>query len=252
MEIQRELNLKELFFTLLHRIWLVILCAVVAGAAFFAYTWYCVTPMYTASVSIYVNNAVSGYVGEGISASDLETSQQLVATYTNILKSDMVLDKVSEEIKEDGLNYTGPEIRKMMSAGSIEQTEMFRVYITNANPNTATTIVNTIAEIAPDEIGNIMDRSSTKIIDYAKVPKAPSSPNLMKNTALGIIGGALIAIVIITFQFLMDVRIHDELDLAQISDAPVLGVIPSFDLGKIKFGYESEAESVVDSEVKKQ
>lgn len=252
MEIQRELNLKELFFTLLHRIWLVILCAVVAGAAFFAYTWYCVTPMYTASVSIYVNNAVSGYVGEGISASDLETSQQLVATYTNILKSDMVLDKVSEEIKEDGLSYTGPEIRSMMSAGSIEQTEMFRVYITNANPNTATAIVNTIAEIAPDEIGNIMDRSSTKIIDYAKVPKEPSSPNLMKNTALGIIGGALIAIVIITFQFLMDVRIHDELDLAQISAAPVLGVIPSFDLGKIKFGYESEAESGVDSEVKKQ
>ncbi len=250
MEIQRELNLKELLFTLLHRVWLIILCAAIAGAAFFAYTWYCVTPLYSASVSIYVNNAVSDYKGDGISASDLATSQQLVTTYTNILKSDMVLDKVSDEIKEDGLSYTAGQIRAMMSAGAIEETEMFRIYITNENPTTATAIVNTIAEIAPVEISSIMDRSSTKIIDYAKVPTSPSSPNVMKNGALGVICGVLIAVGIITLQFLMDVRIHDELDLAQISDAPVLGVIPSFDLGKVKFGYESETDATADSEVK--
>lgn len=245
MEKTREIDLMQIFMALIHKIWLIVLLAAFLGIAALGYTDVCVTPMYRATISVYVNNTISGYTANGISASDLETSQKLVATYVNILKSDTVLEKVAEKLeKEHGIKLSASRIRGMLSAGAMEETEMFQVHISNPEPELAAAIVNTIAQIAPDEISNIVDRSSTKIIDYAKVPTTPFSPSYVRNVALGVLAGGAIAVVIIVLQVIMDVRIHDELDLAQISNAPVLGVIPSFDLGKVRFGYESDKSAI--------
>lgn len=243
MEKTREIDLMQIVMALVNKIWIIVLCGVFLGIAALAYTDCCITPLYRATISVYVNNTISGYAANGISASDLETSQKLVTTYVNILKSDSVLEKVAEKVeKENGIKLSASKIRGMLSAGAMGGTEVFQVHISNSDPEVAAAIVNTIALIAPSEISNIVDRSSTKIIDYAKVPGAPYTPSYVRNIAIGVILGGAIAAVIIVLQVLMDVRIHDEIDLAQISNAPVLGVIPSFDLGKIDYGYGNDEE----------
>lgn len=227
MENIKEINLSELAAALLKKAWLIVVCAIIAGGLTFAYTANFITPLYRSSVKIYVNNRQSTSQSTGITSSDLATSQRLVATYINILRSDTVLQKVANTVKENhNLDVSASSIRGMMSADALGETEVFEVYISNANPEHAAIIANAVAEVAPDEITYFVEGSSTKIVDYATPSRYHYTPNKTKNTAIGMLVGAIAAACFIVLQTLLDVRIKNEEDLAALSKAPVLGMIP--------------------------
>ena len=221
-----EIDLRELLLACLYRAWLIILCAVVAAAAVYVYTDNFVTPMYRAEVSFYVNNSsFQANPNHSISSSDLATSQRLVLTYVNIIKTDRVLEKV---VTESGMNITAAQLRGCMTAESIDETELFKVQINHADPQIAADLANAIAAVAPGELASIMEGSATRVLDMAKVPTAPYSPNMSRNVTVSALGGALLAVIIIVVQTLMDVRIKCEEDIIRVSSVPILGAIPDF------------------------
>lgn len=220
-----EIDLRELFKVLLKRAWLILLCAVIVGASVLVYTVNFVEPTYQASVTIYVNNN-SNKDTSYISSSDLAVALRLVETYVNIIQSNTVLEKV---ISETGLTLSAGQIRSMLSAKAVGETEMFRVTITSTNPQMSADIANAIAAAAPAEIAKIIEGSAAKIIDYAKVPKTQAAPNYTTNTAIGVAVGAVLAVMIVVIMHLADVRIKKEEDLLRITEAPVLGVIPDLE-----------------------
>lgn len=238
MERTFDINVKDIFKAALRKAWLIALCVVVGAVLLYVYSSNFITPKYKATVSIYVNNNVNTSAVSGITSSDLSTSQKLVKTYVNMIKSDTVLEKVAETT---GLNITAAQIRNMLTAESVENTEMFNVEITNADPLKAMTIANAVAQVAPAEIANFVEGSSTKIVDYARMPKSPVSPDNVKIAFLGGCAGLIVAMTIIFTQVMMDIRIKSEEDLKRISPAPVLGVIPDFTEsdhgGYSKYGY---------------
>ena len=118
-----ELDLRLLGGVLLKRIWIILLSAVIAGAALLVYTVNFVTPQYKADVTMYVNSN-SSINSQYISSSDLAVAKSLVETYTNIISSNTVLEKVAEET---GLGITAERIRGMLSATAVGETEMFKV-----------------------------------------------------------------------------------------------------------------------------
>lgn len=217
-----EIDLRELFNVLLKRAWIVILCAVIVGTSVLVYTVNFVTPQYKANVTIYVNNN-SGKDNTYISSADLAVALRLVSTYVNIIQSNTVLEKV---IAEAGMQLTTDQVRNMISAEVVGETEMFRVTVTTPNPQMSADLANAIATVAPDEIAAIIEGSSAKIIDYARVPKGRSSPNYTTNTIIGAFIGAVLAIIVILIQNLLDLRVRNEEELAKICSVPVLGVIP--------------------------
>lgn len=235
MEKTREINLTELLWALVRKAWLIVICTVLCGLLAYIYTANFITPLYSSSVTIYVNNIRSSTQTAGISASDLATSQRLVLTYVNILKTDTVLEKVADAADVD---LSADQLRSMITAEALDETEVFRVNISHSNPYVARDIANAIADVAPGEITNIVDGSSTKIVDRAKVAVAPYTPDRMQNTLIGALAGMVLAAVFVVLQTLLDVRIKDEEDLAQISKAPVLGMIPDLTTEiKDQYGY---------------
>lgn len=217
-----EIDLKEMLRVLLKRAWIIVLCAVIVGASVFAYTVNFVTPQYQASVTIYVNNN-SGKETAYISSSDLAVALKLVATYVNIIQSNTVLDKV---VSEAGLLLTTDQVRKMISAEAMGETEMFQVTVTTPNPQMSVDLANAIAKVAPDVIAEIIEGSTAKIIDYARLPKGQSSPNYLMSAVIGALVGAILAIAVILIQNMMDTCIHNEEELEKICAVPVLGLIP--------------------------
>lgn len=232
MDGTKEIDLRRLGNALLKRIWAIILCAVVVACAVFVYSKNFITPQYRTNISIYVNNTNKGQ-NVGISSSDLATSQRLVATYIDVLKSDLVLDQVAQQLK---LNIPASGLRGMLRAESPEGTEVLTVYVSNSDRFLAAQIANAIADVAPSAIAEIVVGSSAKIIDRAKVPAEPYSPNNAKNALAGFLIGGVIAIGGVILGVLLDVRIKDEEDLARICSAPVLGNIPDFNT-QSKSGY---------------
>ena len=229
-----EIDLKELFRALLKRAWVIALCAVLIAGMVLVYTACFVTPLYQANVMVYVNNKASS--GSGfISSSELSVALHLVNTYVNIIKSDGVLEKV---IDEADLNVTAAQIREMLTAEVVDETEMFNITITNPNPALAAQIANAVAKVAPDEISAIIEGSSPKIISYAKVPTQKASPSYTKNAIVGALVGVLLSAGTIVIRTLSDVRVKTEEDLKRIKEMPVLGLIPDLAVEANKPGRE--------------
>lgn len=237
-----EIDLQKLLLAYLRKWWLIVLSGVLAALVALLYTVNYITPMYRASVTIYVNNSRANQQIEYVSSSDLATAQKLVNTYVNIIKSDTVLTKV---VESEGLNFTPEQIRKMMSAAQLNGTEMFTVSITHADPEVAALIANAVANVAPAEISGFVEGSSTKIIDYAKVPTSRYSPSYERNTVLGGLVGVVLAVLYVTLRYLLDVRLKNADDLEQLFDIPILGQIPVFSVQDAKkkngYGYEDAA-----------
>jgi len=220
-----ELDMEKLILTFAGKWWVFLICTVLAVALSLYCTTQLITPMYEASVTIYVNNADRDQKVSYISSSNLATAQRLVNTYIYIIKSDTVLEKVADAA---GLGMTATQLRSCLHAAQKGETELFDVIITHENPEMAARIANALAEVAPGEIEGFVEGSSTKVIDYAKVPTEPSTPKLAQNLIVGAAIGILIAAAYITILFMLDVRIKDEEELVGMFDLPVLGQIPVF------------------------
>lgn len=220
-----ELEIPELLKLLWKKAWIILLCAVIVASSVLVYTANFVEPLYTASVSIYVNNN-SSQNSTAISSSDLAVALRLVNTYINILSSDRVLQAV---IEKTGAMLTVEQLRGMLSAEAMGETEMFWVNVTSTKPQEAADIANALAEIAPSQIADIIEGSYAKVIDYAKTPTHRSSPSYTKNTITGFVVGMLGAALLIVILHLTDIRIKGENDLIKAYRMPVLGKIPDMD-----------------------
>jgi len=238
-----EIDLWKMMLVLLDRWKLIVGAGVAAAVLALLFTVQFITPLYRASITVYVNNIIESETIEYVNASNLAAAQQLVNTYVNMIRSDTVLEKVSQSA---GLEYTAEDIRRMMTASQVDETEIFEVYISHPDPEEAAKIANAIANVAPDEIAYFVEGSSTKIIDYARVPDGPYTPSITRNTLLGGILGGIVAVGLVFLGYMMDVRIKDEEELALRYEFPVLGRIPNFnDTNKTKdarYGYGQDTE----------
>lgn len=217
-----ELDLKEIGLTLLKRVWAIILCAVIGGLAVLTYTVNFVAPTYKAGVTMYVNNS-SGVNGQYMSSSDLAVAQRLVETYVNIIASHTVLDKV---VDASGLEITATQLRGMLAASAVGETEMFTVSVIAPDPQMAADLANVIAEVAPAEINKIIPGSTAQVVDYARIPESRYAPSYTSSTVLGFLAGGVLAAAFMIAQQLLDNRIIKKEDLERICGVPVLGVIP--------------------------
>lgn len=240
-----EIDLQKLLMVYFSKWWLILLCGLAVACGVLLYTAKCITPLYRASVSIYVNNIRSNQQIDYLSDSNLAASQRLVNTYINIARSDRVLEKVSQELNGD---YSAADLGRMFSAAQVDETEIFTISISSPDPEEAARVANAMAEIAPEEISGLIEGSSARVIDYAKVPEFRYTPSYRKNTLLGGMVGCFLAVAYLTLVYLLDVRIRDEEDLSALVDLPVLGQIPNIDtigsVNKKKYGYETAAPKI--------
>ncbi len=222
-----EIDLLQLVSALLKKWWLIAVATVLAGVIAFGYTYLYVKPTYKASALFYVNNtsisAVSGKIS--FSATDLTAAKSLVDTYQVILGSRLCLEEV---ITKGNYNYSYAGLKGMISASSVNETEIFSVTVTALNPEEACDIANTIADVLPGKIATVMDGASVKVVDYAVVPTARSSPSYKRNTMIGMIFGFIIAAAGIVVAELLNDSVKSEAWLTNTfgSEIPLLAIVP--------------------------
>lgn len=240
---EMEIDLLALFRVLWSKALVLVLTALIAGAAAFSATFFLIKPKYEATAALYVNNSSFsfGATSFSISSSELSASNSLVTTYIFILQSRTTMEDV---IAAANLPYTYEELSKMVTAEAVSGTAAFNVTVESESPVEAELIANTIAKLLPDRIAEIVDGSSVRIVDYAIVPAHRSSPSFTKNTALGVLLGLFVSAAIVTVKYLVDEQTNDVITSADDLKAlypniPVLALIPDMRLSEKKGYYYS-------------
>ncbi|NCU26013.1 hypothetical protein EOM86_04745 [Candidatus Nomurabacteria bacterium] len=220
-----ELSLLDIVHILLKKIWIILISAAVGLVSALIITIFLITPEYTSRSQLYVNPNQSNIDQTG-TYTELQYAQKLVNSYLIILQNDLFLEQVAQD---SGLDYTTGQIRSMLSLSAINNTEIFEVKISAPEPQHAQTLVNTIVALAPEEILRIRELDTVKVVTPATLPKSPSSPNRMMNTAIGAILGFLIASAVVLLIEILDTRIKSEEDLTEHYQLPIIGSIPKYE-----------------------
>ena len=222
---EMEVDIGRVIQTVLDRTWLVVLITVLCGAIAFAATYFLITPQYEASAKFYVNNnsRLPGDSASSMSSGDLSTSRNLVDSYMVILNTkETILDVI--EYTQTDLSYK--EIKDMIAANAVNETEIFEVTITSPDPEEALQIADAISEILPKRISTIIDGTSAKVVETAILPESPSSPSYPMNILIGALFGFTMVVAVIVLREIFDVTIRDEEDVNQCCKHPILAAVP--------------------------
>ncbi len=236
------IDLGRIFKELWKRVWIIILAAAVAGAVGFVYSSFFITPLYSSSILLYVNNrADSTDSSSSISSADISASQSLVNTYTELLKNRTTLEKVVDLSKVD---YDYEDLYDMIEAGSASNNvQVMQVTVTADDANDAAAIANAIAAVLPGRIEEIIEGASMKIVDSAIPNEDKVSPSVTKYTAIGLMLGVFVAVAVIALIAILDDTVHDEQFIIEKYGYPILAKIPDLTITQSGGYYKQSSRS---------
>ena len=220
------IDLVYLLKSLYRRLWIIILTAIIASVLCFSYAKFCITPLYSSYVKLYVNNNsfTLGSTSVSISPSDITAAQSLLKTYSDILDSRSTLERIKEK---SGVNYSWKELSDMIVSTSSNNTEIMKVTVTTYDPYESSKIANTIATVLPIRISEIIDGASMEVVDSAVPNPSKVAPSLTRYTAIGFLVGVLLSVILLSIYILLDDKIYDEEYILQKYDYPILGKVPN-------------------------
>ena len=215
------IDLTELFMALWSKIHLIILAGILMAFVAFAGTKLLITPMYTSTTSMYVLTRTGD--SSGVTYNDLQTGTQLTQDYMELVKSRPVLEQVIAVLN---LDMTTAELSESIATENAANTRILTVSVENEDPKMAKEIADALRESVSIKITEIMEADAVNTIEEDNLPTAPSSPNVMRNIAIGALLGILIAAGIIILIFILDDTIKTPDDVEHYLGLNVLTSIP--------------------------
>lgn len=219
-------NLARIIYVIKKYIAAIIVAACIGGIVAGAAAYFMGSTIYRAEVSFYVYSNPD-YINDNtvnVSSYDFSAAKDLIESYTQVLKSDTVLNKVIEKL---GLNCSAEDLAQVINSESVEDTAVFYVYVDYSDPYTAMKIANAIADVAPAEITRIVKSGGIEVIDRADLPSDPyQSVSMTKFIMLG--AGALGGIAFLLFfcAGLLDATVRRKYEITNSFTLPILGDIP--------------------------
>lgn len=231
-----ELDIKDflrLFFEKkLLIIVITIICILIGGS----YSIFLKIPKYKSSTTIAltkVNNSDrTEYIDtrESITQTDVTLNQKLVDTYRIIVKSNAVLEKVVNNLKE--MNLTVEELKKNIIVSSVEETEVIEISVININPKDAAKIANEISKVFDEQIREMYKIDNVYTLNVAKVPEKPYNINHIKTVVISAAIGIMISGFYIVIINLFDNTTKSREQVEQSVKVPVIGMLSTDEKNK--------------------
>lgn len=214
-----EIDLLEILKALKNKIMFILAAGLLAVCISGAFTHFAVTPMYQSMSSILVLSKETTLT----SLADLQLGTSLTSDYTVLIKSTPVLEQVIENLNLD-ISYE--ELKAKTTITNPTDSRILEITVEDADPILAKKIVDEIAEVSSDYIGDKMEVIPPKIIETGKIPVVRSSPSVKKNVLLGFVFGAFVCAALIAVNAIMDDSLKTEEDIVKYLDTSVLAVVP--------------------------
>ncbi|WP_102273263.1 YveK family protein [Cytobacillus massiliigabonensis] len=216
---EETITLKEFFGILKKRWLLIVLIPLFTGLTAFIISYYVITPIYQASTQILVNPKNSE-----VDITQLRSNVDLINTYSVIIKSPAVLDKVINDLD---LIESTEQLTNKVAISMQENSQVFSVTVEDKNAEKAAEIANSISATFQREIISIMNVDNVNILAKAELENSPKpvSPNPLWNITIAIVIGVMAAIGIACLLEYLDNTMKDGEDVEKYLGLPVLGSI---------------------------
>lgn len=232
----RNLTLLSLVRIAVKNIFILILVAVIAAAAAFSYYKYIVTPLYTASGTIYLNNGgigqkvQTGNITEDntVNNSDLTTSRNLVNYMMSFLKSEQ---EIYRQLAVN-LGYTPESYRSLKSGFSFPEPDdnsmHLKISYTSPNKENAAIILNEFFEILPSYANTYFAEELKFGSPNLSGSAVKTYPSTIKSTITFSFAAVVLTYLVLLLIYSSNTIIQNDDDFKERFKVPVLGCIPDF------------------------
>ena len=217
-----DIYLADLMRQLKRYIPVFIIAIFLFGMIGFCVSKFLITPKYESAVMMIVKTKQENTTA--VTNDNITSAQNLVNTYSVIVKSNTVLDQVIDKLK---LNMDYRTLYDMVYVNAVDDTQIMRVAVRDTDPARGEKIVSELAKIAPDIIVDAAEAGSCKVISKVATGEKPVYPSTKRNTAVAMAIGLLLAIVFAVLrEMTKETHIVDDLDVQKYLGLPIIAVIP--------------------------
>jgi len=222
-----EIDVREIFGMLKKR-WLMIF-SVTAVAVISAgiISFFVLMPVYESSSTLLVSYKQNQEMT--MTYNDMQMSQKLVNTYSEIIKSRSISEAVLQKLD---LDLTPEQLSSKITVAKVSDTEIIQVKVQDEDPAVAALIANTVSEAFKKEVKSIMTVDNVSTIDSAIAPENPIKPNKMMNVVIAAVLGVMVSVVLVFVLEFLDRTYKTPSDVERHLGLPIIGAIPDIELIK--------------------
>lgn len=236
-----EINIKEFFIYLKHYIFAFIVAIVLCVGGIVTYDLAIKKPVYQAQTTIVIAKS-DNTTNAASTLNDVNASQKLATTYGEIAKSELVLNKVIENLE---LSTSVKELGKNLTVKAIDDTSILSVSVKDLDAEQSARIANEIADVFSKEVSKIYKLDNVSQLSIANVPTAPSNNTLTRDIILAVVIAVAIVGGIAFIRFYLDDTVKHSDEVEKIYGLPKTGRICKNDMKSSKKG-EVMSELVVE------
>lgn len=214
-----EIDLGALFFELLGHWKMIMLSAILTGVIGLVISIFLLTPQYESTSELYVLSKSTSIT----SLADIQMGTNLTNDYMVVVKGRPVLEQVISNL---GLEENYEQLSEKVALNNPSDSRILQITVTDPDCNRAKSIADEIAEVASRFISAKMDQDPPTIISYGYADGEPVSPNVLMNTAVGVLIGAFIAMAIVVITYLLNDTIMNAEDVERKLGLNLLGTLP--------------------------
>ncbi len=220
---EETISLKDIAYTLRKRFMLIAVIAAIAVAVSGIISYFILTPVYQASTQILVNQKSNEQ--PVLDANQIRTNVEMINTYSVIIKSPTILNKVVEDLN---LQQSTDALTSKITVNSEQNAQVFNLTVQDEDPAQAVKLANAISDTFSKEVPNIMNVDNVKVLSPAVLKENPSpiKPKPLLNIAIALVVGLMAGVGIAFLLEYLDNTIKTEEDIQNVLQLPVLGVIP--------------------------
>lgn len=217
---ENEIDLLELFYVLLGKWKTIVLSLVLTGLCGYLISVFLITPQYESTSVLYVLSKSTSIT----SLADIQMGSSLTNDYVEVVTSRPIIEQVIQNLglKEE----TYESLKKKVSTDNPTNTRLLKITVRDPNPQMAKAIADELADVSKSFISIKMDQAAPTVTQYGYDDGEPVTPNTVKNTVLGALIGAVLAMGVVIVSYLLNDTIMTTDDIEKKLGMTVLASIP--------------------------
>ena len=224
---EMEIDLRELFQILKKHFRLIFIITVITTMISGIVSFFVITPIYQASTELLVNKS-DAEMNAMYSYNDIQTNLKLIETYSVIIKTPRIMDKV---ISKYDLKMSSQELTNKVNVSAVKNSQVMAITVQDPDQANAAKLANAVAYTFKTEITKIMNVDNVHILTEAKEVENPGpiKPKPLLNMAIAFVVGLMAAVGIVFLMEYLDNTIKSEQEIERLLGYPVLGSIATIE-----------------------
>lgn len=182
-----------------------------------------IAPKYESNTKVFVGKERTDSKDQNYNNSDIQMYQQLLKTYAEVIKTNALVEKA---INASNLNTTSEEILSDMTVTPTANTQILEIKYISKDRELSKAVLDAITGEFIKTSTELIPNGNVKVIEPAKLPDSPASPNNKMNIAIAFLVGLMISVGLSFLLEFIDNTFKNKEQVEQILGIPVIGAIP--------------------------